>query len=86
MNNDEPDIIVDFHGYTSLEARYALQEIIFDDDYAYIRIITGKGSHQGEGMSGVVKNTVHAFLREHNISFQDAPPHEGGSGACDIFL
>lgn len=85
MNYDEPDIILDFHGYTSLEARYALRDIVLSNEYEYIRIITGKGERTPTGV-GVIKSTVHAFLREHDISFQDAPSHEGGSGACDIFL
>ncbi len=81
----EPDIIVDLHGYTTQEARYELHELIFENDYTHIRIITGKGQHNPDGV-GVLRNFVQAYLYEHNISFRPAKREHGGDGAFEVTL
>ncbi len=38
-----PDLVVDFHGYTTLECSHALDGIISEGNHRHIRLIVGKG-------------------------------------------
>ncbi|MCD8494997.1 MAG: Smr/MutS family protein [Candidatus Pacebacteria bacterium] len=81
----EPDHIIDLHGCTREEARYMLDDVCFQYDFKTVRIITGKGNHNPEGV-GILRSFVQQYLRGHNFSFRPARIEHGGDGAFEVTL
>ncbi len=78
---------LDLHGYTSEEAKSAVQEFINEaqqQNITHIRIIVGKGlrSENGSVLGPVVKN----YLDEHNFKHSPAKLQNGGDGALVVSI
>lgn len=80
----QPDYIVDLHGYTTKEAKEALDDIIESGEYRHIRIITGKGTFRETGP--VLRTFVENYLKNQDIKFETAKLYNGGEGALEVFL
>ena len=80
----EPETEIDLHGYTTMEAKSILADLIKDREYNHVRVIVGKGNNSAEGP--VLKNFVKNYLREENIHFTQAKRQAGGEGALEVFL
>jgi DNA-nicking Smr family endonuclease len=80
----QPEYILDLHGYTAYEAEQALKEFFTEGEFSHIRIIVGKGNHSVDG--AVLPNVVKAFLNQKNISFRQSKIQDGGAGALEVFL
>lgn len=81
---NEPDLIIDLHGYNTLEAEEILNEVLYKNKYAHIRIIVGKGRNSEYGP--ILPNFVKGLLKQNNISFEQASFRNGGVGALDVYL
>jgi DNA-nicking Smr family endonuclease len=80
----EPDIELDLHGYTTVEAKEVLDDVVESGVYSTLRIIVGKGKNSELG--AVLPSFVHNYLKARNITYAHAPLREGGSGAYDVRL
>ena len=78
-----PSRIIDLHGYTTAEAKVALDELVRSQD-TYVRIIVGKGNHSENGP--VLREFVKRFLLSKNIHFNQSKIQDGGEGALEVFL
>ena len=78
-----PSRIIDLHGYTTAEAKVALDELVRSQD-SYVRIIVGKGNHSENGP--VLREFVKRFLLSKNIHFNQSKIQDGGDGALEVFL
>ena len=78
-----PSRIIDLHGYTTTEAKVALDELVRSQD-SYVRIIVGKGNHSENGP--VLREFVKRFLLSKNIHFNQSKIQDGGDGALEVFL
>ena len=78
-----PSRIIDLHGYTTAEAKVALDELVRSQD-SYVRIIVGKGNHSENGP--VLREFVKRFLLSKNIHFNQSKIQDGGEGALEVFL
>jgi len=79
-----PDHIIDLHGYTISEVEIILDAILSEKKYALVRIITSKGSHGHNGP--VVRTFVKDYLNMRNIRFNKSKIQDGGEGALEVFL
>ncbi len=79
-----PETITDLHGYTTEEARIAINELIKENKYKHIRIITGKGIHSENGP--ILKNFIRSYLEKNNIHYTQSKIQDGGEGAFEVFL
>lgn len=80
----EPEFELDFHGWTTMECKEELDEIIRENDYSHIRIIVGKGKNSADGP--VLPNFVKNYLNERNIRFSQSKIQDGGEGALEVYL
>jgi DNA-nicking Smr family endonuclease len=80
----EPDIELDLHGCTTVEAKEMLDEVVESGVYTSARIIVGKGTRSEFGP--VLPVFVHNYLKERKITYKHAPLREGGSGVYDVTL
>lgn len=83
-----PDDTLDLHGYKVLEALEELEEYIEHsrhENYPIVRVITGKGLHNPEGVA-VLRNAVEAYLQQHGIQYRYGKFGEGEDGIIDILL
>ena len=80
----EPEHIIDLHGYTTLESKRILDGVLNDRQFVHVRIIIGKGlnSENGPVLPDFVKN----YLNTHNIHFNQSKIQNGGEGALEVFL
>jgi DNA-nicking Smr family endonuclease len=80
--NHHPDIELDLHGHTTLEARVLLDDLFEDMDWNCARIVVGKGTRSefGPVMPAFVEN----YLNDQRVSFSYASSREGGRGALDV--
>lgn len=80
----EPEDIIDLHGYTTFEAKELLDSLLKEGEYSYVRIIVGKGlnSPNGPVLADFVKN----YLTDHCIRFNQSKIQDGGSGALEVFF
>ena len=44
-----PEMILDFHGYTTAECKIELDNLLRAREYSYVRIIVGKGRNSVNG-------------------------------------
>jgi len=44
-----PDLIIDFHGYTTFECQEAIDALIREGGYKHIRMIIGRGKRSANG-------------------------------------
>jgi DNA-nicking Smr family endonuclease len=79
-----PDIVLDFHGLTTVECKAELDEIIDSKEYTHIRIIVGKGTRSPNGP--ILPDFVRNFFTTNNIRFSPSKPQDGGDGALEVFL
>ncbi|MFM2392960.1 MAG: hypothetical protein RLZZ546_942 [Bacteroidota bacterium] len=86
LNNDtnEPELVIDLHGYTTFEAEEFLSEILDSNQYFFLRIIVGKGKNSENG--AVLRDFVKNYLKQRRINYSYASPRNGGEGALDVFL
>lgn len=89
---------LDLHGLTEDKAFDAVQNFIkssYRQDMRCVLIITGKGLHKEDddffSQSGILKNRVPQWLNSETLrplilSFADALPKDGGSGALYVLL
>lgn len=80
----EPELIVDFHGYTTLECKDDLDELIEGGQYSHVRIIVGKGRNSIDGP--VLPNFVKNYLTERSIRFSQSKIADGGEGSLEVYL
>lgn len=79
-----PDAVFDFHGYTTLECKDELNQIIASGEYSHIRVIVGKG--RGSLNGPILPNFVKNFLTEKRIRFAQSKFQDGGEGAIEVYL
>ncbi len=80
----EPDLILDFHGYTTFECKDELDALIAEGHTGHIRIIVGKGRNSLEGP--ILPHFVRNYLTERRIRFNQSSLQNGGEGALEVFL
>ena len=80
----QPKTIIDLHGYTTAEAKEALEELVEKDNLGHVRIITGKGTFRETGP--VLREFVKNYLNGKKIKFETAKLHNGGEGALEVFF
>lgn len=80
----EPELVLDFHGYTTAECKDALDELIQEGEFSHVRIIVGKGKNSADGP--ILPNFVRNYLTEHNIRFSQSKLQHGGEGALEVYL
>jgi DNA-nicking Smr family endonuclease len=80
----EPDIELDLHGCSMVEAKEMLDEIFESGVYGSARIIVGKGMRSEHG--AVLPSFVHNYLRHKRIDYSHAPDRQGGKGAYDVVI
>lgn len=79
-----PDIVLDFHGFTTSECRHELDILLEDLEYSHVRIIVGKGNRSPNGP--VLPDFVRNYLIEHNVRFSPSKPQDGGDGALEVYF
>lgn len=77
-----PDETIDLHGYTTDEARIALDNLFKNNTSSHVRIIVGKGIHSE--MHPVLRNFVKRYLAMRNIRFNQSKIQDGGEGALEV--
>lgn len=79
-----PDVSLDLHGYTTLEAQEALDDIFISPDFSHIRIIVGKGTRSPNGP--ILPDFVKGYLNARGYDCRPAKFQDGGEGALEVFL
>ena len=79
-----PDLILDFHGYTTFECQEELEALIRDQEYKHIRVIIGRGRNSTNGP--VLPDFVKNYLTSQNIRFNQSKIQDGGEGSLEVFL
>ncbi len=79
-----PEVEIDLHGCTTLEARELLDSVVDEKRYSYIRIIVGKGNNSENGP--VLPNFVKGYLNARGLPYKPAKMNDGGEGALEVFL
>ncbi|MES2023240.1 MAG: Smr/MutS family protein [Patescibacteria group bacterium] len=79
-----PELVLDFHGYTTMECKEELDELIGNSEYSHIRIIVGKGQNSANGP--ILPDFVRNYLTTRNIRFNQSKIQAGGAGALEVFL
>ncbi|MBP6866577.1 MAG: Smr/MutS family protein [Candidatus Pacebacteria bacterium] len=79
-----PDIIIDFHGYTTFECQEAIDALIQEGGYKHIRMIIGRGKRSANGP--VLPDFVKSYLTSQNIRFNQSKIQDGGEGSLEVFL
>lgn len=79
-----PDLIIDFHGYTTFECQEYIDELIRDGQYTHIRMIIGRGRNSANGP--VLPNFVKNYLTSHSIRWNQSKIQDGGEGSLEVFL
>ncbi|KKQ35383.1 MAG: hypothetical protein US50_C0016G0013 [Candidatus Nomurabacteria bacterium GW2011_GWB1_37_5] len=80
----KPQCIIDLHGYTVSDTEEVLSELIAENQYSHVRIITGKGLNSENGP--VLGDFVKAYLNRRNIRYNQSKIQDGGEGALEVFL
>ena len=80
----KPEAIIDLHGQTTAEAKVVLDNLIKNEEYKHVRIITGKGTFRETGP--ILKPFVQNYLKKLDINFSTAKLHNGGDGALEVFF
>ena len=79
---------IDLHGYTTYEAREAVEDFLSDAKISgcgRVRIIVGKGT-RSEGGIAVLPDAVKAVLTQYGYTYTYAKIQHGGEGALEITL
>jgi DNA-nicking Smr family endonuclease len=79
-----PDLVLDLHGYTTLECEDSLEEIYRSKIYKHVRLIVGKGRNSENGP--VLPNFVKNYLSGRNIRFNQSKIEDGGEGSLEVFF
>ena len=80
----EPEIVLDFHGMTTLECKDELDELLKVGGYSHIRIIVGKGNNSADGP--ILPSFVKNYFSERNIRFNQSKIQDGGEGSLEVYL
>lgn len=80
----EPELVLDFHGYTTAECKDALDELIQEGEFSHVRIIVGKGKNSVDGP--ILPNFVRNYLTDHSIRFNQSKLQDGGEGALEVYM
>jgi DNA-nicking Smr family endonuclease len=79
-----PELVLDFHGYTTFECKEVLDELVVSHEYSHVRIIVGKGKNSTNGP--ILPDFVKNYLVDNNIRFNTSKIQDGGEGALEVFL
>ncbi|MCX6747762.1 MAG: Smr/MutS family protein [Candidatus Nomurabacteria bacterium] len=79
-----PDLIIDFHGYTTFECQEAIDELIREGEYKHVRMIIGRGKRSANGP--VLPDFIKNYLTSQNIRFNQSKIQDGGEGSLEVFL
>lgn len=88
------DARINLHGHTRDNAHRALNAFIeaaYERQNRCVLVITGKGLRASEGQEGVLKQAVPGWLSSGKlkpmiVSWQQAQPRDGGSGALYVLI
>jgi DNA-nicking Smr family endonuclease len=80
----QPDEVLDVHGYTVLECKSALDDLLHTSAGMHVRVIVGKGTRSEYGP--VLPVFVSNYLNERDIRWCTAHARDGGVGAYEVFL
>ncbi|HEY4477650.1 MAG TPA: Smr/MutS family protein [Candidatus Paceibacterota bacterium] len=78
-----PDLIIDFHGYTTFECQEAIDALIREGGYKHIRMIIGRGKRSANGP--VLPDFIKNYLTSQNIRFNQSKIQDGGEGSLEVF-
>jgi DNA-nicking Smr family endonuclease len=82
----EPELELDLHGYTKVEAEAALSVFFVEARRFHIhkaRVITGWGVHSPFGRP-ILKEFVRDWLDSKNYHYREGHPEEGGIGVLIV--
>lgn len=79
-----PDLVLDLHGYTTLECEDALSELVEGCEYHHVRLIVGKGRNSQNGP--VLPDFVKNYLADRDIRFNQSKIQDGGEGSLEVFF
>ena len=79
-----PEIVYDFHGYTTLECQNVIDDLIQEQEFKHVRFIVGKGMNSSGGP--VLPNFVKNYLTENGIRYNISKLENGGEGALEVFF
>lgn len=79
-----PDLVVDFHGYTTFECQEAIDDLIRQGEYKHIRMIIGRGKRSANGP--VLPDFIKNYLDSQNIRYNQSKIQDGGEGSLEVFL
>ncbi|MDQ3076201.1 MAG: Smr/MutS family protein [bacterium] len=79
-----PDLIIDFHGYTTFECQEAIDELIREGEHKQIRMIIGRGKRSANGP--VLPDFIKNYLTSQNIRFNQSKFQDGGEGSLEVFF
>ena len=79
-----PEHIIDLHGYTTAETQDLLDELLAEAEYQHVRIIIGRGHNSENGP--VLPDFVKNYLNNRNIRYNQSKIQDGGEGALEVFL
>jgi len=84
------EAVLDLHGQRWEQAQHAIRQFLHTSQQHHLRttlIIHGKGYHSDNGVA-VLKELTQQILQTHPgvVSFAEAQPKDGGSGACYVRL
>jgi DNA-nicking Smr family endonuclease len=75
---------IDLHGYTTIESKEILDDLISERKYKHIRIIVGKGNNSANGP--ILPSFVKNYLDSRDIRYSQSKIQHGGEGALDVFF
>ncbi|MBS3922932.1 MAG: Smr/MutS family protein [Nitrosarchaeum sp.] len=79
-----PDLIIDFHGYTTFECQETIDQLIREGKYKKVRMIIGRGKRSANGP--VLPDFVKNYLTSQNIRWNQSKIQDGGEGSLEVFL
>ncbi|MEK7588695.1 MAG: Smr/MutS family protein [Patescibacteria group bacterium] len=79
-----PEVVYDFHGYTTSECQEIIDELITERNYTHVRLIVGRGRNSSNGP--VLPDFVRGYLTLQNIRFNQSKIQDGGEGSLEVFF
>ncbi|MBS3913454.1 MAG: Smr/MutS family protein [Bacteroidetes bacterium] len=79
-----PDLVIDFHGYTTFECQEVTDKLIRDREYSHVRMIIGRGKRSAHGP--VLPDFVKNYLTSQNIRWNQSKIQDGGEGSLEVFF
>lgn len=78
------EIQIDLHGYTTMEAKEILDTLLEENKYKHVRIVVGRGTNSVNGP--ILPDFVRNYLNTHSIRYNQSKIQDGGEGALEVFL